>query len=87
MSIFSKLFGGGSTAPKPAQTEEHNGFIITPNPVKESQGYRIAAKLEKEGKVHGMIRADSYSSDDTARDASVSKAKQVIDQLGERIFK
>jgi len=37
-------------------------------------------------KVHQMIRADTYSGQDTAVDASVAKAKQVIDQLGDTIF-
>lgn len=85
MSLFSKLFGGGSE-PKQAEPTEHNGFQIFPVPQKETQGYRIAARIEKDGKSHLMIRADTYSSQETAQDASVAKAKQVIDQMGERIF-
>ena len=85
MSLFSKLFGGGS-APKQVEPTEHNGFQIYPEPQKEAQGYRIAARIEKDGQVHQMIRADTYSSQETAVDASVSKAKQVIDQMGDRVF-
>ena len=85
MSIFSKLFGGKSASQ--AKSEDYNGFIITPTPVKEAHGYRIAATIEKDGQTHDMIRADTYSSDDTAREASVAKAKQVIDQMGDRVFK
>ena len=85
MSIFSKLFGTGGGS-KQAQPEDHNGFAITPKPVKEAHGFRIAATIEKDGKSHEMIRADTYASEDTARDASIAKAKQVIDQMGERIF-
>ena len=86
MSIFSKLFGGGSSSPQKQASEDHNGYSITPTPVKEAHGYRIAAKIEKDGKSHDMIRADTYASDDTAREASIAKAKQVIDQMGDRIF-
>lgn len=86
MSLFKKLFGGGTTPANTAQAVEHNGFHITPMPQKESQGHRIAAKIEKDGKEHMMIRADTYASPDTAVEASISKARQVIDQMGERIF-
>ena len=89
MSFLKKLFGGsgGGNAPDPIL---HNDFLIFPEPMKEAGGYRIAARIEKvinnETKVHQMIRADSYASLDAAGEASVSKAKMVIDQLGERIF-
>ena len=86
MSIFSKLFGGGGSA-KPAKSEDYNGFTITPAPVKEAHGFRIAATIEKDGQSHDMIRADTYSSDETAQEASIAKAKQVIDQMGDRIFR
>lgn len=86
MSLLKKLFGGGSALKKAVEPTEHNGFLIFPEPQKESQGYRIAARIEKDGKVHQMIRADTYNSQDVAVDASVAKAKQVIDQMGDRIF-
>lgn len=38
-------------------------------------------------KTHTMIRADTYMSLDAATEASLSKAKQVIDQLGDSIFR
>lgn len=95
MSLLSKLFGGksgdGSAAKTKAKPLEHKGFLILPEPVKESGGYRIAARIEKEidGTLHShmMIRADTYGAEDTAIEASISKAKQVIDQMGERVFR
>jgi len=86
MSFLKKLLGAG-TAPKVQASEEYEGFTITPAPVKEAHGYRIAATIEKDGQSHDMIRADTYASDDTAKDASIAKAKQVIDQMGDRIFR
>lgn len=89
MSFLKKLFGGGggSNAPEPVM---HDDFLIFPEPVKESNGFRIAARIEKvigdETKVHQMVRADMYQSKDTAVEASVTKAKLFIDQMGEQIF-
>jgi len=89
MSILSRLFGAKSEG-KDIDPVEHNGYRIFADPISEGSGYRIAARIEKEHdgavKVHQMIRADTYSGQDTAVDASVAKAKQVIDQLGDSIF-
>lgn len=85
MSLLKKLFGGSASAKQP-EPETHNGFLIFPEPVKEAHGYRIAARIEKDGNVHQMIRADTYAAQDIAAEASVAKAKQVIDQMGDKIF-
>ena len=88
MSLFSKLFGGGGAA----ETEAilHEGFSIYPEPIAESGGHRICARIEKEidGELqsHQMIRADVYSSRDAAIDASVNKAKSMIDLEKGNIF-
>ncbi len=85
MSLLSKLFGGGGRKPGP-EPVEHNGFTIHPEPVAESGGYRIAARIEQDGKVHNLIRADVIQNQDEAMEATINKAKQAIDTLGERIF-
>ena len=84
MSFLSKLFGGGA-APEP-ETTEYEGFAITPQPIKEGSHYRISAKIEKEGKTHTLIRADTLDSLEAANDASVNKAKTLIDQMGDSLF-
>ena len=84
MSILKKLFGG--TPPEPPKPESYQGFAITPNPAKEGQGYRIGALIEKDGKSHQLIRADTLESPDAANEASVRKARQMIDEQGERLF-
>lgn len=91
MSIFSRLFGRKSdpaaAAPAPAgKGEEYKGFQITPNPIKESGQYRVAARIEKDGKTHELIRADTMGSVDQAMDISLAKARQIIDEQGERLF-
>ena len=90
MSFLKKLFGGGGESAKGAAGETYKDFRITPNPAKESVGYRIGALIEKEvdgqTRAHQLIRADTVQGLDAAEEASVSKAKQVIDEQGERIF-
>ncbi|MEJ1990709.1 MAG: HlyU family transcriptional regulator [Maritimibacter sp.] len=89
MALFSKLFGGRA-APE-VQPELYNDFRIYPEPIKESGGYRVAARIEKEVggelKTHQMIRADTSQSEDEAREISLRKAKTFIDQMGEGIFR
>jgi hypothetical protein len=92
MSILSRLFGGkggGAAAPGP-EPIEHKGFQITPEPIREGKTYRISARITKEidGEVkeHHLIRADTLEGADAAADASVAKAKQMIDQMGDNVF-
>ncbi len=92
MSLFSRLFGSKSSpeAPQAAQAIEYEGFRITPQPMKEAQGFRLSALIEKDvngvSKSHQLIRADTINDFDACVEASVAKAKQIIDQQGERLF-
>jgi len=92
MSILSKLFGRSKpAADTPAETEIYKGFTIQPGPQKEGSSFRIAALITKdidgETKSHHLIRADTLGSLDAAKEASTAKAKLVIDQMGDRIFR
>ncbi|MGR3461473.1 MAG: HlyU family transcriptional regulator [Roseovarius sp.] len=93
MSILSRLFGGGGAKREAAETpvEDYNGYLITPAPQKESDGYRVGARIEKEldgeVKVHHLLRADMLRDRDEAAAASLRKAKHLIDEQGERIFR
>lgn len=84
MPFFSKLFGK-SEPPAPASVE-HEGYIITPEPMPEGSQFRLSAIIEKDGKTHHLIRADTLPSVEAAHEAAIEKAKQVIDQQGARIF-
>lgn len=91
MSLLSKLFGGGGAKPAPkAEPQDYQGFAITPEPVNEGGRYRIGAMITKdiggETKTHHLIRADTLDDHKSAVEASVRKAKQVIDEQGERLF-
>ena len=84
MSLFSKLFGK-SQPPAPASTE-YKGYTVTPQPMADGGQFRLSALIEKDGKTHHLIRADTLATVEAANVAAIEKAKQVIDQQGERIF-
>jgi len=91
MSLLSRLLGGGRVSSEPrAEPEAYNGFAITPTPIREGSQYRLSALIEKEvdgeTKAHILIRADMLESPEAAASAATSKAKQVIDEQGDRLF-
>jgi hypothetical protein len=86
--FLSRLFGGGrseqsATAHPP---EVYEGYTITPNPIAVNGQWRIAARIEKDGRVHDLMRADTMADRDECAAASAAKARQAIDQLGDRVF-
>ncbi len=91
MPFWSRFFGG-KPAEEPASEapEEHKGFRITPRPIREGAHCRVAARIEKEvagvPRVHDLVRADTVASPDEARTLSLAKARQVIDEQGDRLF-
>jgi hypothetical protein len=87
MPFWSRFFGSASPAdPAPAAAEAHKGFRITPTPIREGGQFRVSAMIEKDGRTHRLIRADTTGSEDEARAISVAKAKQMIDEQGEGLF-
>ena len=88
-SFLPRRFGK-SPEPTAPQPSAHKDFRIFPEPIKESAGFRICARIEKDfdgvTRTHQLIRADTHSDQDGAIEASVAKAKQAIDQLGDGIF-
>ena len=91
MSFLKKLFGGGTSKPDSMPSEMHEGYIITPMPMNDGGQFRLCANIRKEiggaMKSYTLIRADVFASADQAAQASISKAKQVIREQGENLFK
>ncbi|WP_297769690.1 HlyU family transcriptional regulator [uncultured Roseovarius sp.] len=92
MSILSRLFGGRSKPEAPAEVSEiYKDFRIIAAPQSDGDGYRVGARIEKEiggeVKTHHLLRADTLRSLDEAEAFSIRKAKQVIDEQGEAIFR
>jgi hypothetical protein len=93
MSFLKKLFGGGSSpksAPGPAATAEHGGFVIKATPYEDGGQWQMCGVIEKdiggELKSHRFVRADRFPSQDQAAEFTLSKARQIIDQMGDRVF-
>ncbi len=93
MSLFSRLFGGGGKAQPPAPTtppEVYKEFEIFVEPQSENGQYRVCARIEKEvggtRRSHRLLRADTMASLEDVRAMSLAKARQVIDEQGERLF-
>lgn len=89
MSLFKRLFGGA--AAQAAPSEDYKGYRITPTPISEGAQYRLSATIEKEidgiTQSHALVRADTVAGLEAAQTASLEKAQQVIDALGDSIFK
>lgn len=90
MSWLSKIFGSGDSGGSAPEAEDFNGYHITPTPIKEGGTYRLSARIEREidGELrsHTLIRADTMQSHDEVVAASIAKARQVIDEQGDRLF-
>jgi hypothetical protein len=91
MSFWKSLFGGGSASKAvAARTEDYNGFVIAPTPYPEGGQYQLAGTITKqvggEVKVHKFVRADRFSSAEDAVEFTLVKARQMIDQQGDKLF-
>ncbi|MFZ3358697.1 MAG: HlyU family transcriptional regulator [Xanthobacteraceae bacterium] len=92
MSFFSSLFGRGKSTPaaKLSDPVEYKGFVIRAAPYKNDGHYQTAGVIARDidgvPKEHHFIRADTYASYDDAVNFTLSKARQIIDLQGDRIF-
>jgi hypothetical protein len=97
MSFLKRLFGGGGGAggdaessAAPAATQEHKGFSIAATPYKTDGQFQTCGVISKEidgaRKEHRFVRADRFASQQEAADMALRKARQIIDEQGDRIF-
>jgi hypothetical protein len=91
-AAWARLAGGqgGGDSGEPAAAVEYKGYRIRPTPYRTNSLYQTAGTIEKafaEGvKEHRFIRADTHQSRQDAIDFAISKAKQIIDLQGDRMF-
>ena len=83
--------GAGSERDAPAAPAvEYKGYRIRATPFQSNGQYQTSGIIEKitpDGvKEHRFIRADAYPNRDDAIAFSITKAKQIIDLQGDRIF-
>jgi hypothetical protein len=92
MDALRNLFRpGGGTGEATAQAVEYHGYRITPAPQRQGSGWNTAGVITKafdDGvKEHRFVRVDTHASKDDAVAFSITKAQQIIDQQGDRIFR
>ncbi|MFO1121412.1 MAG: HlyU family transcriptional regulator [Hyphomicrobiales bacterium] len=97
MSFLKKLFGGGSAAPaapgeaKPVKTLDYEGYSIRATPYQEGGQYQtcgvVSRVIDGETREHRFIRADRFGDIDSAADHAILKGKQLVDQMGDGMFK
>ena len=96
MSIFktlaARLFGrtaseGGDV---PMDAVEYKGYRLRPAPYPSGGQFQTAGTIEKDTdgglREHRFVRAEKHPSRDDALKFSLMKAKQIIDQQGDRLF-
>jgi hypothetical protein len=91
-AFWSRLAGpgaGGAEAVEAAAVE-YNGYRIRPTPFRNNGQFQTCGIIEKDGpegmKQHRFIRADAYPGREDAIAFTITKAKQIIDLQGDRIF-
>ena len=91
--LWNGLFGGGrggaeAAAPEPV---EYKGYRIKPEPFSAEGQFQTAGVIEKDfdegAREHRFIRAEKHASRDEAIAFSVVKAKQIIDEQGDHLFR
>jgi hypothetical protein len=92
--ILGRLFGGGggegAGEAKPGEAVEYNGFRIRAAPYKNGGQFQTAGVIEKDFpdgmKEHHFVRAETHGTKDDAAAFAISKAQQIIDERGDKIF-
>lgn len=91
--LIRRLFGGGRSgadrAPEVAR-ESYQGMELIATPQAEGDSWRIAGRILRQGpegeQVHEFVRADLLPSRDAAAEASLRKARRIVDESGDRLF-
>ena len=91
MKFLRGLVGGGEQAGPAREAVEYKGFCIVPSPRKTSGGWTTEGTIrrahDEDGPGEHFIRADVLMSEDEAVEYSVTKAKKIIDEQGDRLLK
>lgn len=94
LGFLKNLFGGqesgGQSEPAEGSSIEYQGYDIIATPIKEGGQYRLSGiirkQLDEEIKEHKFIRADLMASQEDVINIAHIKGKQMIDQLGDKVF-
>src|SRR5687768_779456 len=90
--LLGRLFGsaGAAEAGPAHEAVEYGGYRIRPAPYLADGQYQTAGIIERdsggEGNEYRFVRAEKHASRDEAASFAITKARQIIDQEGARIF-
>lgn len=88
-ALWGRFFGRETAEPS-GEAIEYDGYRIRPAPYRRMGQYQTCGIIEKavagEIKEHRFIRAEMHPSREAAVAFSIAKAKQIIDEQGERLF-
>lgn len=90
--LFSRPAGAGPDGGRAGsfEPENYNDYTITPAPLSSGGQFNTAGVISRafgeEVKEHHFIRADTHASAQEAAKHSLTKAKQIIDEQGDKIF-
>jgi len=75
---------------KRSAPEPYKDFMIEPAPRKQGSQWLTAGLISKEGpdgrREAEFIRSDMFASRDDAESCALAKARQIIDEQGDRLF-
>jgi hypothetical protein len=82
--------GAGKSDESAIPAIEYKGYRIRPAPYRTNGQYQTAGVIERDTpdglKEHRFVRADTHQNRDDAIEFAISKAKQIIDMQGDRMF-
>ncbi len=88
--FLRRLTGGEAAAGARGPAVAYEGYAIHPVPRREGSQWLTAGLITKEFpdgvKEHHFIRAETHASQDDAKAFAVLKAKQIIDERGDKLF-
>ena len=91
MKFLRGLAGSKGEEAAKHEAVEYNGFSIVPTPRKVPGGWTTEGVISRtdgeETRSEHFIRADMLMSEEEAANYSVTKAKKIIDEQGERLFR
>ncbi len=90
MKWLSGAARAGDDGGKRGSPQEYNGFVIQAAPIQDGSQWLTAGvitkKIGEEQKEHQFIRADTHASREDAEAFSLTKARLIIDEQGDRLF-
>ena len=87
--LWQRLLGAG--AAREEEAVPYNGYLIRPAPYARGGSYQTCGVITKEigaeMREHRFVRAETHPSYAAAVEFSLAKARQLIDEQGDRLFR